>query len=174
LTSTCRSATAYANANNERFLAGNRHYWNPDIAMQNIVSIIRLADYDLIEQAVEKYNLTIPTADDLYADILRSTDLYWKDGRFNDKLKRYLDKLTPIKRVAYYYSNNFWALKELNPDIARDFLDRLSSMAEVPSTDPDKYIDLMDDDLLALVSVICNPILKNVAISKLKEKGMDH
>ena len=40
LTSTCRSATGYGNANNEKFLFGNRHYWMPDLVKTNIISII--------------------------------------------------------------------------------------------------------------------------------------
>ena len=55
LTSTCRSATGYANANNERFLYGNRHYYDVDVAIQNIISIINNSDYKTIAEAVEKY-----------------------------------------------------------------------------------------------------------------------
>ncbi|MFE3952453.1 family B DNA polymerase, partial [Escherichia coli] len=37
LTTTCRCASGSANANNERFLAGNFHYYDCDIAIENIV-----------------------------------------------------------------------------------------------------------------------------------------
>jgi len=39
LTSTCRTATSYGNGSNEKAMAGNRHYHNFEVVLNNIVSI---------------------------------------------------------------------------------------------------------------------------------------
>lgn len=48
LTSTCRSATSYANAYNEKFIMGNRHYYSPEIVKSNLLFIINNTDLSLI------------------------------------------------------------------------------------------------------------------------------
>src|SRR5690606_6403502 len=74
LTSTCRVATSYGNTNNEKFLYGNRHYWCPDIARNNIISIINNSDLEKMGQVMQKFNLRAPTVDELQALLIRCCD----------------------------------------------------------------------------------------------------
>lgn len=172
LTSTCRTATAYANSNNERFLAGNRHYYAPSIAINNIVSIMRNSDYDLIAQAVDKFNIHLPTPEEVMEEIKRSTDLYWNDGKVMETIEKLVTNASPLQRAAYHYSANMWTMKKHNEKLIYDFLDRLSTIYTDPVDDPDAEYKRMDADLSAFISVVCNPITGGVGLGKLKEKGM--
>lgn len=77
LTSTCRSTSGYGNANNEKFLSGNRHYFNRDIVLNNIISIITHVDYAKIGQVMNRYQLKYPSHEDVMHCIGYSTQLYW-------------------------------------------------------------------------------------------------
>src|SRR5574343_14989 len=78
LTSICRTAAAYANANNEKLLHGNRHYYEPELVLENIISVIHQTDFLALEHLVRKYNLYCPTPAEVLKDIQRSTDFYWE------------------------------------------------------------------------------------------------
>ena len=61
LTSTCRITSAYGNANNEKFITGNRHYFNHHIVLNNITAVITTIDYVALEEVMTKYNIHYPT-----------------------------------------------------------------------------------------------------------------
>ncbi len=61
LTSTCRSTSGYGNANNEKMLCGNRHYWSPDVVRNNIISIINNTDYVRLQATMQKFGIRYPT-----------------------------------------------------------------------------------------------------------------
>src|ERR1035437_1349557 len=61
LTSTCRSTSGYGNANNEKLLSGNRHYWSPSSVLNNIVSILSNTDYELLDKTMSKYIIHYPS-----------------------------------------------------------------------------------------------------------------
>jgi hypothetical protein len=61
LTSGCRNTTSLANANNEKILAGNRHYYDVDIILNNITYIASHIDINAIKSAIDKYALYQPS-----------------------------------------------------------------------------------------------------------------
>lgn len=169
LTSTCRSATGYANANNERFLYGNRHYYDVDVAIQNIISIINNSDYKTIAEAVEKYNLHIPSVEEVCETIKYSTDLYWRNLQWSGRIHSLISKLSDMERVAYTYTGNFYHLRELNPEFTRTFLDRFTTCSDTTIDNPEAVISEMDGDLEAYVGILHAHDLKNKPIFKIKE-----
>ena len=76
LTSTCRTATSYGNANNEKFLYGNRHYWAPEVVKTNIISIITHTDLNLMLQVMHRHNLRPPTHQETMECVRRSCEPY--------------------------------------------------------------------------------------------------
>jgi hypothetical protein len=175
LTSTCCSTTSYANANNERFLFGNRHYYHPDVAMDNIVSVVRNADMDLIHKAIEEYDLVCPTVEQVCESVYESCKYYFRDAEFIEyRVKPFLEKLTPEQLAAYYYSNNFKALRDLNEKFVWDFLDKLSTQSHSRVDDPEKVISSADGDLMAYIGVLCMDITRGTtlkAVSKNNPEG---
>lgn len=158
LTSTCRVATSYGNANNEKFLAGNRHYWCPDVVMSNIVSIIGHVDYAMIAKAVSTFNLAIPTVDQVMDVIQYSTHHYWKNRKKEALIRKLVEGLEPLERVAFVYTGDMWHLAQFNPEFVRKFLLTMSSKTSGESMDfntAKAIVKGMDNDLKAYASLIC-------------------
>ena len=168
LTSTCRTATSYGNANNEKFLYGNRHYWSPDIVKSNIVSIVNSTDYDTLKQAMDTYGIRHPTPDETLETIQYSTDLYWKNPEELVKIRSLVNNLTDIERSAFVYTGDLYHLAKFNDELVRTFLSELSSKASAPIDDPDTYIEDMDDDLKAFVGLLCAKELMGKTIKDIK------
>lgn len=171
LTSTCRTATSYGNANNEKFLFGNRHYWSPDVVKANVVSILRSTDYESLTHALELYGIRHPTIDETFEAIKYSTDLYWRNDSALAEIYELVKTLTDIERSAFVYSGDLYHLAKYNDGVVRTFLDRLSSKATVPIDDPDTYIDAMDADLAAFIGLLCADELMGTSIKALKKVG---
>lgn len=171
LTSTCRTATSYGNANNEKFLFGNRHYWSPEITKNNITVIVHRANYELIAKAIEKYGIRHPTIDETFQTIKYSTDLYWRNQKQDEDIYAYISQLSDIERSAFVYSGDLHHLAKFNDSVVREFLRKLSTKASIAISNPDDYIKAMDGDLKAFVSLLCAKELAGDSIKDLKTKN---
>jgi hypothetical protein len=168
LTSTCRTATSYGNANNEKFLYGNRHYWSPETVKGNLVSILRSTDEALVAHTLEKYRLRAPTVDETCAMIEYSTNLYWKNTEQLNRIRQFVETLTDVQRASFVYTGDLYHLAQYNPKFVRELLDRLSQQALEPISDPEVYLAQLDPDLIAFVSLLCADKLSGTSIEKLK------
>lgn len=187
LTSTCRVATSLGNANNEKFLAGNRHYWAPDVVKANIVSIIGHVDYPLIQHTMELYGLRAPTVDEVMELILYSTQHYWVNARQTAEIRLLVEGLNDLERSAFAYVGDMWHLSKFNDLPMRVFMARLSAKASVPipleeaqdyisgPVDPvkNKRQGGIDNDLKAFVSLLCSKELGGLGLGKLLEQRPD-
>lgn len=156
LTSACRQTSAYGNANNERFLASNRHYWSYKTTKNNIVSIVANSDYEAIAQVMEKYCLHYPTAEETMGVVLRSAKLYWNDKFSIEKLRFMVEKLTPLQRAAYVYTGDMYQLKEFNDAFVRGFIGRLIQFVDVVDATPKETIKAWPEDFYNLAKQICS------------------
>lgn len=170
LTSTCRSATSYGNANNEKFLAGNRHYWAPDVVLANITSIIGHVDYDLIAKAVEVFGLNIPTVDEVMEVILYSTAHYWRNRKQEAEIRLYVQGLEPLERAAFVYVGDMWHLAKYNRQFVHGFLKTMSEKAsgDIEYSEAKALVKGMDSDLKAFVSLICAKELDGQSLKKIQ------
>jgi len=179
LTSTCRVATSYGNSNNEKFLAGNRHYWAPDVVLANITSIIGHVNYDLIGKAVSTYNLHIPTVDEVMEVILYSTVHYWRNRKQETEIRKLVEGLEPLERAAFVYVGDMWHLGKYNKEFVHTFLQVMSSKTSgqtLPYDDAKVWVKGMDNDLKAYVSLICAKELDGRTLKKLQgmaEEGVE-
>ena len=167
LTSTCRVATSYGNTNNEKFLYGNRHYWCPDIARNNIISIINHSNLAEMDQVMEKFGLRAPTQSEL-ADLLhRCCNNYWRDEAEMNSLLELLSKLTGIERAAFAFTSDLYHLSISNPDFVRGFFARLSARAQEPMSveESDTWIKKMDGNTEAFVFMLCSKNLNGGTLS---------
>jgi hypothetical protein len=136
LTSTCRTTSGYGNANNEKLLSGNRHYWAPSIVLNNIVSITNHSDLPKIRAAMAKYSLAYPTVDQVMECIKFSTDLYWRDNLATAQLRALVQNLDEDERAAFIYTSDFYQLKRLNEDFVRALVTKLASPITTPIENP--------------------------------------
>lgn len=156
LTSTTRTGTSLANASNERLVAGNRHYYSPDVVLANLIAITENSDYLLIQKVMDQYQLAYPTINETMQCILYSTNLYWRDNRAMTKIVTFVSQLSPIQRVAFVYTGDLYHLRCLNPMMVRAFVTSLSSKALAPAEDALSVVDSLDENALILAHHICS------------------
>lgn len=157
LTSTCRTATSYGNANNEKFLMGNRHYWSPDIVTNNIISIINHSDYAAIEKTMTRLGLRAPTAEETMACIERSTRPYWRSDKHMARIAMLVSKLSEEQRSAFVFTSDLYHLSVINPGFVRqlftDLITRPEMLLELEESR--QWIKQADNNLRAFVSMLC-------------------
>lgn len=169
LTSTCRTGTSYANANNEKFLMGNRHYWSAEITRSNILSVIDITDRKLFQKTMDEFNLHYPSAEEMMECIRRSTDLYWRIDSEMASLYELARNLEPLERAMFVYVGDLFHLAKHNPEFARQLLADFSTKATEPVDNPGEYIGQLNDDAKALVSLLCEDNVKGKQLADLME-----
>lgn len=177
LTSTCRTATGYANANNEKVLAGNRHYWSPDIVEANIVAICDLADLTLLEKVMGDFNLTYPSTDNVVNMVVRSSEHYWRDSRRQEDIVRLIDGLTPLEKAAVLYIGDLYHVRELNSQFMRTFLEKLSQRPTQAIDNPKEHVEALISEEEALVGLLCPDLTGGKALGsfdKMDEANKGH
>jgi len=167
LTSTCRATSGYGNANNEKLMTGNRHYWNPNVTLNNIVSIVTHTDYELLQSVVTKYNIHLPTVEDTMDCIQYSSDIYWKNEVAMNHIYELVAKLTPLQRAAFVYTGDLYHLRKHNDQLLRVFLSQLSSKHyEIDVEDTFDFVKNSREDYLNLAHQICS--------DEMRSKGKDY
>lgn len=174
LTSTCCITTAYANTNNERFITGNRHYWNPEICINNIASIITYMDRDKIKAAIELYGLVIPSGDEVYECCKRSTELYWQNNIWDARILNYCRSLDSIERAAVVYTGDLYHIGKHNPEFTRQLInDFKRKPTDLSAGDDDSIMKHMDSDMFSMVGIINQDILRGKELKDIKAEGGD-
>jgi hypothetical protein len=155
LTSTCRTATSYANANNEKFIAGNRHYYSPEITKANFISIIRNTDLKKLDAVVRDYGFVYPTADDVIGMMLYSTAHYWQNQHFTTQLHLLVSAMEPIERAAIMYVGDLYHLYQLNKVAVRKFLEDLTRLGTPDQNITKAQFEAYDGDTKMLANFLC-------------------
>jgi hypothetical protein len=153
LTSTCRSAASYGNAQNEKFLMGNRHYWSYDVTMGAILSITQSANYDAVLKAMLVYNLHYPTAEETMECIQYSTKHYWVSREYMSRIQVLVERLQPIERAAFVYTSDLYHLAKHNPTVVRSVLEKLSATSSISISDFSQ-LDKYNGDTVALACLL--------------------
>lgn len=156
LTSTVRTATSYANSANEKFLAGNRHYYDPEITKANLLALITEADLTKVKHAVETFNLKYPTPQDVIDCIEYSSRLYWQSPQHMQKFQILAENMTPVERAAFLYISDLYHLHKHNPEFVVAFLLDISKQGdETADSVSDDAFDNMDEDIQMLANFLC-------------------
>lgn len=171
LTSVCRISTSYANANNEKFMGGNRQYLTEVITLDDINLLAMKADQELIEIAVAKYNIKYPTAEQALECIRYSSDLYWSRGRSVPRLVEYLNKLAPYQLANIVYSGDLYHLAALNPEVVIKFITDFTEVPRTPVDEPASYLDSVDGHTVAYVSLLCSDLLQGVQLHDVRNNN---
>ena len=170
LTSTCRVSTGYANSNNERVLAGNRHYRSPEIAEANLLATIRLADLKLVEEVVNKYNLTLPTTSDVMDMVSASSKYYWTDTVASNRIRQMVDGFTPIERAAVMYTSDMYHLRVLNEEMVFGLLRSMSRTdGRIKNVYLDSLLKELTSDQITLLSYLLGSHLQGNKVSTIAD-----
>lgn len=171
LTSTCRTATSYANANNEKFITGNRHYYNPEVTKINLTSIINLTDMVMLQQAMDTYGLVYPTAQDVVDMVLYSTKHYWTNPRQTARILHMCEGMSPLERAAVMYVGDMYHLNKHNPVVARAFLQGLAKVGTPDQHIPESEYKTLDGDTKMLAHFICYDLVRGRNNEKLEAEN---
>ena len=168
LTSITRSMASVGNALNEKIIEGNRHYRNADVTLYDIIAVASSMDRAQVEECVARFNLHLPTAQELVDVIRRSTDsFYWKDIKAMAGIQELAQKLDPIERAAFVYSQDLYHTSVYNPGFMRTFLEDFARK-ELDNTieDPYAYMKKVDALIVNYAHQVC--------MSEVTGKGTNH
>lgn len=176
LTSMCRTATGYGNANNERLLAGARHYWSVDIALANMLSLLDSQPADEFEAAMVECNLNYPTVEQTIECIRRSTDMYWRNEKQFAKLAAFIEKLDPVELAIITYTGDLYHIKQYNEQYVREFFDQMIQVKESNKTfdDPKAWLKEQQDingDTVTFGIYLNAEMMRGMSIEKLHDAG---
>ena len=169
LTSMTRSVASIGNAITESFVAGNKLFMTPEITANYIASVISNISKSKIEAAINKYNIHIPTTDEVMDMILYSSRLYWRDETKENVIREIVDSLEPYQKVGVMYVNDLHHLKKYNPELVKTMLFGLSRKVLTGSTNPLESITKCSDGVRNLAHLICSKEIKgkNIDYNKL-------
>lgn len=127
LTSITRTMTSLTNANNERLISGNRGYFTPRDVFNAVVNESTYCNKELIKEAIVKFNLHVPTVDEVVECLKSSSDMYCKDDHYYNKfIIPYLSKLKGEELAGILYTLDLYHLGKYNPDFLKTMLTKLS------------------------------------------------
>lgn len=168
LTSNCRSTSGFGNANNEKMLSGNRHYWSAEVVIANIISIINHTDYALVQKAIDQYGLVYPSVQQTLDCIQYSTDLYWKNGKLWAQITRLVERLTPIQRASFVYTGDLYHLMRYNDAVMRDLIGSMAKHPDEPHPDAKAIIKAADSAMLETAVQICEREMRGKDLKKIE------
>lgn len=167
LTTIVRTMSSISNASNEKIISGNRHYYNTEVALNNINYIASSVDKEELSRVLTKYGIVIPTVEQTKECVRWSTQLYMNDDRLLTPIWNLIDKLDGLERAAVVYGGDLYHLRKYNERFVRDFIDQLSA----------KRSDVHFDNGLELIKSF-DPMTRNyahqVCMSEMKGKGSSY
>lgn len=171
LTSTCRVATSTANAANEKFIIGNRHYHTPDVVKANILATIEMVDLPRLEKVIADFGIHIPTPDECMECVEYSSKEYWQSPDQIAKLKVMFENMTGTERCAFVYCSDYYHFNKHNREIAHGLLKALSNYS-TESDGPNVTTDLdrLDEDMRLLVTFLHHDVTEGKPMRQLKEE----
>lgn len=128
LTTITRSMASIGNALNERMIGGNRHYRNKEVALNNLIVIVHTTDYESVEESIQKFNLHVPSVEEVMQVVNKSMKYYVFDQRDLAEIRDFVSALTPSQRVAVAYNQDFYHLRVFNEALVRSMLDSFSNV----------------------------------------------
>lgn len=157
LTSFCRTGTSHANAINERFIVGNRHYWHPFVVKANIIALAQNCDKNTVMDLLSKYGIVVPTVDQVMCCIDRCTKAYYRDDDERQSILELVSVLEDHERAYFCYHMDLYTLEVLNPKVVETIFRSLTTKS-VPSEtveEAEANIKYLDDDATIAVGIIC-------------------
>lgn len=164
LTSLCRCATSYANASNEKFLGGLRHYYAPSIVYNHLLTSMRACDNALMTKVIEEYNLHYPTTDEVMSVIHYSTHYYWNVPAEMEKIRNFVDTMTPVEKAGFCYVGDLYHFDKYNSEFVGGFLKEMSYMDTSPCDNAREIIKGLDDNYTAIASLLSAPLIKGILL----------
>lgn len=170
LTSMCRSATSYGNANNEKLLGGSRHYWAPAMVVNNILATCELTNYEEFEACMTQYEMHYPTVDETMDVIRYSTDLFWRNGWALNEIRELVTELTDLQRAAFVYIGDMYHVTKYNDALVRKIMAGFVERATEPLEDYAEVKKSLDGDTKVLLSLMYSDYIGSSNLKDVERK----
>jgi len=173
LTSVCRTITSYANACNEKLMASNRHYYSPEVTIENIAYVTSHADLTAVSMAMDAFNISPPSVDFVLNQIFESTRLYWNQESSEAMIETMVRNMTDVERAAFSFTGDLHALHQSNDTVVRLFYDKLSTRTApvMDKAEQEKWLGVAEDNEIALASLLCSDFMKGKKPKDLDPEG---
>lgn len=171
LTSVCRISTSYANANNEKFMGGNRAYYSEKATLDNVVFLAMTADQVAIENCVQLYGISYPTVEQAIECIKWSTDLYWSKNMAIASVEDFLRTCLPHELANIVYNGDLFHLAKFNPVELTNMISSFIDYTPVPVDNPEEWLEkIADEHTVSYVSLLCSDLLIGKQLSTVKKE----
>jgi len=157
LTSITRTESSLSNSSNEKLISGNRHYYDFDVTLNNIISITSSIDKEQLQATMTKYQMYYPTVEDVITCIKYSSNLYWKDERSFPKIVEFVSKLDPLERAGFIYISDLHHIRKYNDNLVRVFISNLAKRVTegFPIENSVDVIKKTDEQIVNFAHQIC-------------------
>lgn len=172
LTATTRVSSGIGNILSERMISGNRFYRLKDDVIDEFITYIRKSDQNAVKEAIEKYQIHIPTTDEIIEMVKSSSKWYWDDETFMGIIQDFVDTLTDIEKAIVLYSQDIYHLKKYNEEFINRFFGKLTKKVRDSSND----VEILKNgnyDILNTIHMIHYDELKGVKVDYDLYKGTD-
>lgn len=172
LTSACRAATSYANATNERLIAGNRHYHSHHVVVQELTNVMQFAPLEEIDAVIKQYGLKYPTTDEVMECILKSSRKYWNNEYNENFIRSIVEGMHDVEKAAFCYAGDFYHIDKFNNGFICKLLTEFTECTDKSNgyyTETD-LLSQIDGDKVVTISLLHSDVLKGVKWGELKDK----
>ena len=174
LTSVCRISTSYANANNEKFMGGNRAYFSEKSTLDNVVFLAMSADKENIERTVAEFDISYPTIEQAIECVKYSSDLYWSKHMSIRSVEEFLRKCEPFELANIVYNGDLFHLAKFNPDVITKFINDFIDYEPVAIDNAEEWLEkIADEHTISYVSLICSQLLIGKQLQTVKKETPD-
>lgn len=165
LTSMTRCVASIGNMTSESMVAGNKYFKDPQVTINYILAVSNNIKGFSVNYVIKKFNLHIPTVDEVMDMILYSSRNYWRSDSKEKVIRDLLSKMEDSELVSIMYANDLWHLMKYNDKLARDLFGRLSKKVSTGSTDPLNDISKAPEGIANLVHHICMDEIKGMKVN---------
>ncbi|RKY54723.1 MAG: hypothetical protein DRP93_04810, partial [Candidatus Neomarinimicrobiota bacterium] len=173
LTSMTRAVASVGNAITEMIVMGNRHYTSTDRIIAHMTSLVVNIDQEKVSKAVTKYELYVPTNEELLKILKYSSDLYYIDLVGEVRIKKYISGLSSTEKCTIAYTNDLYQLREHNGKLVRYLLKGLGTPYHNNLDQTTETLDSAPEWLSTLTHMVCSDVIKGQKVNYKKLLGTE-
>jgi len=139
LTSITRFTSSTGNLITESMNGGTKALFRPYDVYNYIGYTLNCLNTEEIREVINEFNVHVPTTEDLVNMFKHSTDHYFKDEGFYNKVREILNNTSEEGKVFLMYANDLYHLRVHNDKLMRDMMDMLVNHELYDVEIPEEY-----------------------------------
>lgn len=173
LTSITRSVASIGNMTTESMIAGNKYFRNAEVTINYIVALVNRTNSRTVRYTIDKYNIHVPTANEVMDMILFSTKWYWENKPKENIIFDFIKTLNDEERCMVMYCNDLWHFKQYNDKVMREIIESLGMISVEPVDNHADLVKKAPEGILNLALCICSDLLKGKKFDVGKMQGTE-